>query len=800
MIMKRRASLLFGLGILVSLSMSVPTYAATDNTQSIPQTQEAQQNEEEAETSVYKIVEETGNGQWQLQYQDGKVVTGHNGFYIMGEYCYYVDEKGYICTGFVDAVADKTTGKVNVYLASGKTTDSVAGTYYASEDGDTPERGLGNIQKSSWVKQNTAWRYLDENGLAVDTTEKAGWQNIQKNWYALKTDGTVDESVNGWANVGDIWFNSTKGVGTMKTGWQNVADKTWLYLKDDGTADKTKNGMQTINGKVYFLKDGVAQSGKQAVNGKEYMFDAANGTATQVLGNGWQKVDGNWYWYENETPAKGWRAINGKWYYMETSTGVMKTGFFRDANGGLYYSDGSGAMVGNPGWNVIGGKWYWMNSNGSIYTGWLNRPSGWYYLNADGSMATGWAQVGNTWYYMNGSGAMQTGWVKTASGWYYLSGSGAMATGWYMVGGTWYYSNNSGTMQTGWVKVGNTWYYMNGSGAMQTGWVKTASGWYYLTGSGAMATDWYQVGGTWYYSNNSGTMQTGWVNSHGTWYYLDGSGAMATNRWIGNYYVTASGAMAKNTWVGSYWVGADGKWVPSSGSTAGSGGNWEQSGSTWYYINSDGSRVCNNWKKVNGKWYYFEADGSMVTGWKRIGEYKYYFNGSGAMVQDLDSVIGRQSSYYITVNRAKCQVMVYAKSETGRYDIPVKTFVCSVGMPSTPTPTGTFTTPAKYRWHTLMGPSYGQYCTRIVGGVLFHSVAGSNMTSHNLSAGNYNMLGQPASHGCVRLCVRDAKWIYDNCALGTTVTISDTAATPFDKPTSIKIPASQNWDPTDPNA
>ena len=799
--MKRRASLLFGLGVLVSLSMSVPTYAATDNTQSIPQTQEAQQNEEGTETSIYKISEKTENGQWQLQDQKGTVVTGQNGFYIMGEYCYYVDADGYICTGFVDAAADETTGKVNIYLASGKTTDSVAaGTYYASENGDTPEKGLGNIQKSSWVKQNTAWRYLDENGRAVDTKEKAGWQNIQKTWYALKTDGTVDESVNGWENVGDIWLNSTKGVGTIKTGWQNVADKTWLYLKEDGTADKTKNGMQNINGKVYFLKDGVAQSGKQAVNGKEYMFDAAQGTATQVFGNGWQKVDGNWYWYENGAPAKGWRVINGKWYYMETSTGVMKAGFFRDANGGLYYSDGSGAMVGNPGWNVIGGKWYWMNSNGSIYSGWLNRPSGWYYLNADGSMATGWAQVGNTWYYMNGSGAMQTGWVKTAGGWYYLTGSGAMATGWYMVGGTWYYSNNSGTMQTGWVKVGNTWYYMNGSGAMQTGWVKTASGWYYLTGSGAMATDWYQVGGTWYYSNNSGTMQTGWVNPHGTWYYLDGSGAMATNRWIGNYYVTASGAMAKNTWVGSYWVGADGKWVPGSGSTAGSGGNWEQSGSTWYYINSDGSRVCNNWKRVNGKWYYFEADGSMVTGWKRIDGYKYYFNGSGAMVQDLDGVIGRQSSYYITVNRAKCQVMVYAKSETGKYDIPVKTFVCSVGMPGTPTPTGTFTTPAKYRWHTLMGPSYGQYCTRIVGGVLFHSVAGSNMTSHNLSAGNYNMLGQPASHGCVRLCVRDAKWIYDNCALGTTVTISDTAAMQFDKPTSIKIPASQNWDPTDPNA
>ena len=108
--MKRRASLLFGLGVLVSLSMSVLTYAATDNTQSIAQTQEAQQNEEGTETSVYKISEKTENGRWQLLKQDGAVVTERTCFYIMGEYCYYVDTDGYICTGFVDAAADETTG------------------------------------------------------------------------------------------------------------------------------------------------------------------------------------------------------------------------------------------------------------------------------------------------------------------------------------------------------------------------------------------------------------------------------------------------------------------------------------------------------------------------------------------------------------------------------------------------------------------------------------------------------------------------------------------------------------------
>lgn len=98
-----------------------------------------------------------------------------------------------------------------------------------------------------------------------------------------------------------------------------------------------------------------------------------------------------------------------------------------------------------------------------------------------------------------------------------------------------------------------------------------------------------------------------------------------------------------------------------------------------------------------------------------------------------------------------------------------------------------------------MGPSYGQYCTRIVGGILFHSVAGYGTNSYSLPAAEYNRLGSPASHGCVRMTVRDAKWIFDNCSLGMKVEIYDNVIPgPYDKPVAQKIPASQNWDPTDP--
>lgn len=190
---------------------------------------------------------------------------------------------------------------------------------------------------------------------------------------------------------------------------------------------------------------------------------------------------------------------------------------------------------------------------------------------------------------------------------------------------------------------------------------------------------------------------------------------------------------------------------------------------------------------------------NVKNGWYYENGYKFYYINDVKQL-DLDGILPKQSSYYIRVNRTACTVTVYARDGKNGYIIPVKRFACSVGLASTPTPTGTYHTLSKYRWHTLMGPSYGQYCTQVVRGIFFHSVAGYNMTSYNLKASDYNKLGSPASHGCIRLCVRDAKWIYDNCGLGTTVNIYDSANPgPLGKPSTIKIPSWQNWDPTDPN-
>lgn len=160
-----------------------------------------------------------------------------------------------------------------------------------------------------------------------------------------------------------------------------------------------------------------------------------------------------------------------------------------------------------------------------------------------------------------------------------------------------------------------------------------------------------------------------------------------------------------------------------------------------------------------------------------------------------------KSPYLIKVNRACNTITIYEKDKKGTYTVPVKAMVCSVGTGNL-TITGTFQTKAKYRWKLLMGDVYGQYATRIVKGILFHSVYYyENNNPATLATKQYNKLGTAASHGCIRVSVADAKWIYDNCPVGTTVVVYDDKKNPgpLGKPEAIKITKANGWDPTDPD-
>ena len=227
---------------------------------------------------------------------------------------------------------------------------------------------------------------------------------------------------------------------------------------------------------------------------------------------------------------------------------------------------------------------------------------------------------------------------------------------------------------------------------------------------------------------------------------------------------------------------------------------WMTVGGKSYYVQND--TMLSGWQTIDGKRYYFDSSkgNAMATGWTYADGLKYYFNSDGTLCTNLEGIIGKQSSYQIKVNRQCNTVTVYAKDGNNGYIIPVKSFICSTGANGA-TPLGTYTTPNKYRWHELMGEVYGQWCTRIVGGVLFHSVYYHDYTNSTLYTNAYNQLGSSVSHGCVRLTAGDAKWIYDNCALGTTVIVYESSvAGPYGKPSAYTLPSWHTWDPTDPTA
>lgn len=158
-----------------------------------------------------------------------------------------------------------------------------------------------------------------------------------------------------------------------------------------------------------------------------------------------------------------------------------------------------------------------------------------------------------------------------------------------------------------------------------------------------------------------------------------------------------------------------------------------------------------------------------------------------------------KTKYYIKVNYRANAVTIYKKDENGYYSIPVKAMVCSCG---TATPkSGVYKTSKGYEWGTLEGGTFGRYSTRIIGGILFHSVPYTSESEDSLEYWEYDKLGTTASLGCVRLSVADTKWIFDNCEVGTQVefyTSSDPG--PLGKPTAQKISDNvecRNWDPTD---
>lgn len=147
--------------------------------------------------------------------------------------------------------------------------------------------------------------------------------------------------------------------------------------------------------------------------------------------------------------------------------------------------------------------------------------------------------------------------------------------------------------------------------------------------------------------------------------------------------------------------------------------------------------------------------------------------------------------FAITVDVQNQVTTVYGQDENGDYTVIVRQMLCSTGTRSNPSDIGQFTLSGrKARWCDF--PEWGshaQYWTKINSSIAFHSVIYNTVNTMDLSVKSYNKLGSRASHGCIRLTVADAKWIYQNCGAGVVVTIRDDLPADPELRASLKLPS-----------
>jgi uncharacterized protein YjdB len=119
------------------------------------------------------------------------------------------------------------------------------------------------------------------------------------------------------------------------------------------------------------------------------------------------------------------------------------------------------------------------------------------------------------------------------------------------------------------------------------------------------------------------------------------------------------------------------------------------------------------------------------------------------------------TGWLVAIDSRNCLVGVYSGSQgnwRNRY-----MWLCSPGAASTPTVKGIYSIGSR---GYVFGSGYSCYWwTQFYGDYLFHSVLYYPGTNRIMEG----TMGVPASQGCVRLDIGNAKWIYDNIPSGTTV-------------------------------
>ena len=654
---------------------------------------------------------------------------------------------------------------------------------WVSEDGNfrlkkaegeffTAEDGILTIVTEDESSSHTGYYLFDGNGflvtgkasVAAGTPGYSGSMDTEMYF----TDSTQAEPYDGSEEITpatsdlgqqkrDFWYWD----GTRFSYYDEEGLSIPIYLLNRKTAEEGHKGYLYINGAYYALNsNGTPRLGEVWLDeGSSYYFQPDSEIPGQMLLGAWQQLFVNgkekWKYFAEDTGngTRGRSETHDACYY--TKIPAKGTNFV--------YLDKVGYLIKDEVRLCENGRYYGTNKNGYIIRDTITTVGGHrYYFTAGGSVAS----YKNCWHY-----------VKTGKN----------------IMGYWYFGGFPGRIEEkyGYQPV------VRPDGSFV--------GWMYFKDTGNQARDVYIEDR--YFQPNA-VMASGMTYARGRLRYFEESdkddlqGKMYRNRLFWHegklYYATSGGDLLKEGWV-------------------------TVNGEEYYFSNYVNNVEC--FAKKNGVYGYVDEDGDFITGWviadnsrnlvrylnpnapgfytnctAVINERRYWFDENGYRINDVSDWV--DGPYTLMVDRSNGVMTAYAQYGT----VPVKSMRVSVGLPSTPTPTGTYYLERAGRWQVLMGPSYGQYASHVdgagLGGIFIHSVAGWDTHSYAVPEYAYDQLGYPASHGCIRVCVADALWVWLNCD-GSRITIYDGA---YIRNDALKnelgkpplVPTYGSYDPTDP--
>ena len=651
-------------------------------------------------------------------YADDSGATAKGWRYVRGSWYYLDPSTGKMAKGLQQVGGSKYFfDNASGAMAVGWGLDSDGSWYWGGPSG---------ALAAGWVKAGS-WYYMDPETYKM----VKGLQEVGGSKYFF--DNVSGAMAVGWGLDSDGSWYWGGPSGALAAGW--VKAGSWYYM--DPETYKMVKGLQEVGDTKYFFNiDSGAMAtswGHDSDSGKWYL-----GSGSGALLQGWQLVDGSWYWMDPTTKVmarNAWLKYKGAAYYLLDSGAMATSRIIRDD--GIFYVDQAG--ISRAGWHnnfyfdsvadskdrfaallglqkIDGAEYYFDAAKGMLTKQWVDyKGTDKAYACADGKISSETVMRDGVLYQngkklsnkefdldgatfrADGEGRLVLGWVTVDGREKYYSASGLRKGEFFTLDGSTdgakYYSDVNGFKKVGKLLLDAVTYYLGENGILRTGWLDMQSipefkdGRHHFGDSdGAMAVDWLLLGNNWYLFDSDGVMLTKWQDKRGQRYYLDPTTGVMKTGWFedksdggdGRYYFQGSGAMATG---------------------------WAYAGNSWYYFTTRDNftsydkvlykkkgQMLTGWLSTGGNWYFLSrsqgwdgyAKGAMAVGLHNIDGKKYAFDPSGAQDTRLEWVMSRimglssGTQYLIAVDSASYHTYVF-QGGAGNWT-PIYNWMCGVWM------------------------------------------------------------------------------------------------------------------------